>query len=132
MKPLPILCLALLAAAGCASPRAHAPVRDVSYSAIGTDPFWMLTIGDDRIVLTRGSPARDRLRDAVYPRVLPRTVEGVRIWESGEGVAVISIEARPGRCQGPSGIVYEDEVRVRLSGIELNGCGGRMLAGRRG
>ena len=131
MKPLPLLVLAA-AASGCASPRPHAPVRGVAYSAIGAEPFWMLTIGDDRIVLTRGTPERAGLRDAVYPRVLPRTVDRVRVWESGEGLAVISIEARPRRCTGPSGIVYEDEVRVRLSGLELSGCGGRILGERSG
>ncbi|MDP8994167.1 MAG: hypothetical protein M3N07_04155 [Pseudomonadota bacterium] len=131
MKPLPPL-LALLLAAGCAAPRPSAPVRDVVYSAVGADPFWMLTIGEDRIVLTRGGPGDERPHESVYPRALPREVDGVRIWQSGEGVQAITIEARPGRCVGPSGILYEDQVRVRLTGLELEGCGGRMFAGRRG
>jgi uncharacterized membrane protein len=123
--------LLLLPLAACASPRPYAPVRDVSYTAIGAEPFWMLTIGDDRIVLARGGEA-GRIAEAVYPRVLPRrTADGVEIWESGEGVQVIRIEARPERCEGARGLVYEDRVRIRLSGAELNGCGGRILGGGR-
>jgi hypothetical protein len=64
--------------------------------------------------------------------VLPRrTAEGSEIWESGEGVQVIVIEAKPERCEGARGLVYEDRVRIGLSGAELHGCGGRILAGGR-
>lgn len=120
---LPLLGLALLA--GCASPRPYAPVADVRYNAIGAEPFWLLTIGDDRIVLSRGG----KLSEAIYPRVMARREKDASIWESGDGVQVIAIEARRARCEGARGIVYEDRVRVRLSGTELNGCGGRILAG---
>jgi hypothetical protein len=65
-----------------------------------------------------------------YPRTLPRTVDGVRTWESGDGTAVISIEAFPGPCEASRGTRYRDRVRVRLSGRELNGCGGPRLGGR--
>jgi len=123
--------LLLLAAAGCSAERPYAPVRDVRYAAIGADPFWMLTIGDDRIVLARGGPGR-QIAEAVYPRVLPRVEGETTIWQSGEGVQVIGIEAWPQRCEGARGIVYEDRVRVRLSGAELVGCGGRILSGARG
>ena len=126
---LPLLGFALLA--GCASPRPYAPVADVRYNAIGAEPFWLLTIGDDRIVLARGGWEDGKLSEAVYPRVMARREKDALIWDSGEGVQVIGIEARPGRCEGARGIVYEDRVRVRLSGAELNGCGGRILAGGR-
>jgi uncharacterized membrane protein len=129
MKLFPLLAFALLA--GCAAPRPYAPVADIRYNAIGAEPFWLLAIGDGRIVLSRGGEG-GRMVEAVYPRVLPRQEKGALVWESGEGVQVIGIEARHGRCEGARGIVYEDRVRVRLSGVELNGCGGRILAGGRG
>ena len=69
---------------------------------------------------------------AVWPRTLPRIVDGVRSWESGDGTAVISVEAAPGPCEDPSGRRFEDHVRIRLSGRELTGCGGRLVDERRG
>jgi len=132
MKPLLPTFLAALLLSGCAAAeRPYAPVRDVRYSAIGAAPFWLLTIGDDRIVLARPSKGRG-MAEAVYPRVLARREGGVQTWQSGEGVQVIGIEARAGRCEGARGIVYEDQVRIRLSGAELNGCGGRIVEGGRG
>ena len=124
-----LLLLSAAALAGCSSERPYAPVSDVRYSALGHEPFWSLAIGDDRIVLTRAGPGkRESWRSQSYPRVLPRTVGGARTWELGEGTAVISVEARPGPCTGSRGTAYEDHVRVRLSGSELNGCGGRLLS----
>ena len=58
---------------------------------MGAEPFWLLVIGDDRIVLRLS----DQDGDAVWPRTLPRTENGARIWQSGEGVQVIAVEARP-------------------------------------
>ena len=126
MKAIPVLALVLIVVA-CAAPRPHTPVRDVAYSAIGAEPFWLLSIGDDRIVLSRRREGRGGLVEAVYPRTLPREEGGVRRWDSGEGVQVISIEARREECRNATGPVYEDRVRVRLSGVELHGCGGRIV-----
>jgi uncharacterized membrane protein len=123
----PLFTIALLA--GCAAaPRPYAPVADVSYSAVGHDPFWSLAIGDDAIVLSLPpAPGSRDILSQRYPRVLPRTLDGVRRWESGEGAAVISVEARNGPCTGSRGTRYADTVRVRLSGRELQGCGGRLI-----
>jgi uncharacterized membrane protein len=123
--------LPLLFLAGCqtgATP--YAPVENVRYSAIGNDPFWMVTIGDDAIVLTvarSGETSAAAMISHRYPRTLPRTVDGVRSWQSEDGTAVIHVEAWAGPCTGSGGIVHEDVVRVRLSGRELRGCGGRIL-----
>ena len=136
MTHLPALLalLPLLLVAGCAGgARAYAPVSEVSYAALGQDPFWSLAIGDDAIVL--GLPPLAASREIVshrYPRALPRTAGGVRRWESGDGTGVISVEARSGPCTGAGGTVFADRVRIRLSGRELEGCGGRLLAGGRG
>ena len=127
-----MLALPLLLATGCeTTPRPYAPVQDVRYSALGENPFWMLTIGDDRIVLRTGSGTGDdaAMRESVWPRTLPRTVEDKQIWESSVGTQVITVETSPGPCADSRGRNYEDHVRVRLSGAELIGCGGRLVRG---
>jgi uncharacterized membrane protein len=115
--------LPLLLAAGCeTSPEPYAPVQSVRYQAIGAEPFWLLTIGDDRIVLRTASEG-----ERAWPRSLPRTDErGMRFWQSGEGDGAILIGVRPGPCTAAGGRVHEDEVRIRLAGQELIGCGGRL------
>ena len=132
MKPaLPLLLLPLGLLGACQTyGRPYAPVESVRYQAMGAEPFWILTIGDDRIVLNTGLEATegwDEEGDIVWPRTLPRTVGGVRTWHSGEGTRIISIEARPGPCATEGGEVFEDDVTVRLSGRELTGCGGRLV-----
>jgi len=127
---LALLPLLLLGACQTYSDRPYSPVENVRYSAIGHAPFWMVTIGDDRIVLRLGHDAGEEAGeydDLVWPRTLPRTDGGFRTWESGDGTAVISIQARPGPCPGAGGRTYQDHVRVRLSGRELTGCGGRLV-----
>ncbi|MEA3046840.1 MAG: hypothetical protein QOJ53_1172 [Sphingomonadales bacterium] len=122
--------LFLLLAAGCATSQTpYSPVRDVAYQALGWNPMWLLAVGDDRIVL-RQAGAGER----AWPRVLPRTVDGVRIWQSGTGADRITIATRPGPCQSGSAgqAVYNYEHHVAVSvgdqgGLELRGCGGRML-----
>jgi uncharacterized membrane protein len=123
---LSLLCLTLLAACQTAS-QPYAPLDNVRYSAIGADPFWMVTIGDDRIVLRLGQ-AGSEVRDISYPRTLPNTQGNLTRWQSGEGTQVITVEARrlSEHCE-QSGRRYEDHVRVMLSGRMLEGCGGRLL-----
>jgi len=123
---LSLLCLSLLAACQTAS-QPYAPVDNVRYSAIGADPFWMVTIGDDRIVL-RLAQAGQPARDITYPRTLPVTQGDLTRWQSGDGTQVIAVEARrlTAACE-KSGRLYEDHVRVMLSGRMLDGCGGRLL-----
>ena len=127
--------LPLLLLAGCAASQTpYSPARNIGYSALGHDPFWMVTIGDDRIVLTFG-PAETgsrKLAGHSFRRVMPRMVDGVKSWESADGTAVIMVEARREECIGSRGAVFEDRVRVRLSGRELHGCGGRRLRVPRG
>ena len=129
MKALLLLPLAL--AAGCARSQPYAPVRQPHYTAIGAEPFWLLTIGAERIILSFGRE-RGGVRDMTYRRTGAALDKNVRRWEGGEGVAVIGVEAWRRPCGGAGGAMYEDVVRVRLSGRELNGCGGRLVAGGRG
>ena len=129
-----LLALPLPLAAGCAtSSTPYAPVRDVSYQAMGTGgSAWIVVIGDDRILFRVVGHGPERS----WPRVLPRTVDGVRIWQSGEGPEGITITARPGPCasedrqQRP--LSFEHAVTVRLGEGEYRGCGGRLLGGGQG
>lgn len=133
MKHAALLPLVLIA--GCASPaeEVYAPVKNYRYGAISHDPFWLVAIGDDRIVLTTGPSggrADGELASYDYPRVLPKELNGVRRWDSGEGTMAISIEARKGPCS-TGGRAYQDRVKVYLSGRTMDGCGGREV-GRSG
>lgn len=124
--------LLLLGLACCATNEApFSPVSQVDYSAVGHEPFWMVTIGDDSIVLTLGAqPGPERgLSSHRFARVLPKVSDGATRWESADGTAVITVEARPGPCTGSRGRVYRDRVTVSLSGRQLIGCGGPMMSG---
>ncbi len=131
----------LLVAAGCATNSVpYAPVRNVSYQAMGGSPMWLLTIGDDRIALRLR--ADDNRSEFSVPRVLPQTLNGMRSWQSGD-IPRIEVEARQGPCSGPGGETFEDRVLVRLTTDVLEaghirtmtderaGCGGRLLNGER-
>lgn len=125
-----LLLLPVLALGACATEsRLYNPVRDVRYSAIGADPFWQLTIGDDRIVLrVAADPATGQAPpDAIWPRTLPRIQDGVTTWQSDSGTASIEIESRPGPCGSDHGPTWRDSVTVRLAGRELTGCGGPLV-----
>jgi uncharacterized membrane protein len=116
MRLLPAL-PALLLAACATQPRVYQPVASQSYAALGSEPFWLLNIGDDRIVL------RTPEGESVWPRTMRTNVEGVRSWESGE----IRVVARPGPCTAENERVYEDYVTVTVPGRQLTGCGGRLV-----
>src|SRR3546814_6635520 len=85
-----LLPLTLLALAACAT-GADAPYRPVGafeYGAMGPDPFWMVAIGDDQIVLLIGPPggrADGENLSKSYPCVLPRGADGSRRWRSAGG-----------------------------------------------
>ena len=127
-----LLAVPILLAAGCAtSSTPYAPVRDAAYQAMGSQPFWQLVIGDDAIVFRPVAGGGEHR----WPRVLPRTVDGVRTWQSGSGPEGITITARPGPCadeprEGRE-LRFEHAVTVRMGedGPELTGCGGRLLSG---
>jgi uncharacterized membrane protein len=131
-----LLPLTLLALAGCSTmdDEPYSPVGEFQYGAMGHDPFWMVAIGDDQIVLTMGPPggrADGELTSTSYPGVLPQVTDGVRRWESSEGTKVIAIEARAADCT-TGGRHYPDSVTVKLSGRILEGCGGEELTERHG
>ncbi len=128
------LLLGFLALAGCSTTSdVHGPKDHFEYGAISHDPFWIVSVGDQQIVLTRGPSggrADGELTTVEFPRTLPvETESGVRRWESGQGSAFISLEARPGPCT-TGGRTYADTTRVIVSGQQqLRGCGGPEMRG---
>ena len=121
-----IVATAAAALAGCARPAVEREV-DLGYIARGSNPSWFLQIGESAIWLTFGVRRRHDppLPKMTYPPAAMVVEGGVRRWQSGSGVAVISVEAWPGGCQNEAaGSPITDRVRVRLSGRELEGCGG--------
>lgn len=105
----------LLLAAPAAAQTAAAP-----YRALGTEPFWSLTI-DARTI--RYEPAVGRAISVARPRQVARR-DG-RSWRTPR--LQVDITAR--RCSdGMSDRIFADTVRVRVDGQVLNGCGGRVLS----
>jgi hypothetical protein len=100
MKLLAFLVPPLLLAACASTPTPYNPVNDVRYSALGADPYWQVTIGDDRIVLRHAGDPQSATTpaDSVWPRTLPRIVDGTTTWQSQGPAGAIEIEARAQTC----------------------------------
>ena len=118
--------LAALAAAGCASQPVQL-MRNPVYQALGHEPGWQLAVGRREIALRFNGPGSRAMR---Y-RDVRHGARGIKSWDAGGGTMVISVDARRGPCEAGGGLVFEDHVRVRLSGRELSGCGGRVLGRER-
>lgn len=119
MKRVGLLC-ALVALGGCAHVAAQ---PKPPYRAIGTEPFWDLTI-DARLVFTdRGN---DMSVSEPAPRVLAtatgRTYRGRRL----------QVTITPSPCSdGMSDRSYPDRVSVSVDGQLYRGCGADALFFRR-
>lgn len=112
----------LLFAAACA------PIADVppppalpagSYRALGTEPFWNVTIADGRIRYERaGEPSFS------VPAPPPRTTFNGHRYETPR----ITVDVTHGQCSdGMSDRVYADTVMVLVGRETLRGCGGEIL-----
>jgi uncharacterized membrane protein len=113
-----------LAAAGCAtSSTPYAPVENVRYQGAGTEPFWLLAIGDDRIVLRIGDEDERQ-----WPRTLPMRDGNVVRWRSDGSAGPILVESRstPTPCE-LGNQSFQDVVRVMVGELRLEGCGGRLI-----
>jgi uncharacterized membrane protein len=128
---IPLVLLAL--AAGCAPAQreaAHAaaaePMPRHLFRGEGEAPYWVVVVDEREIVLTleSGGPGREAdYRTFRYAGVRAQSAGGVRRWTAGRGTAVISVEGWTEACV-LRGYDYRERARVRLSGRELNGCGG--------
>lgn len=135
MKPLRAFLPALaivLALAACAtaeqpeSDTPEPPAAAAIQSAHGDNPLWHVVIWPDRIGLLVDTRGRGREADFLrtrYEGVRETRSGAVRRWQAGRGTGVISVEIWDAPCV-QSGATYRQVARVRLSGRELNGCGG--------
>lgn len=90
------------------------------YRALGTEPFWSLTI-DGRSI--RYEPAGGRPISVARPR----PIVGI----NGELYRTqrMTVDITHTRCSdGMSDRIYADTVRVRIGRQALNGCGGRIVS----
>lgn len=116
MRKTAFAALAMVLAAGCVSTAAQFPAR---MSAIGTEPFWNLTIDGERV----GFSEPDRPE--------PRIGKAVRAASSGMALSLagtldgepIGIEIAAGPCSdGMSDRSYPYQVSVKLGVRLLSGC----------
>ncbi|MBX3593839.1 META domain-containing protein [Sphingomonas sp.] len=112
-----ILAAALpLALAGPALARPDAP-----YRAVGTEPFWSLTIDDRAIIF---EPMEGRALRVARPR--PIVGFNGEIYRTPR----LSVDVTHVRCNdGMSDRTYRDTVKVTLGRRVLSGCGGPAIAG---
>ena len=108
----PFALTATLALAGCAT----APPGIAPYRALGTEPFWGLSIGARNMTFTQPDAP-----PVIQPT--PRVIIGIagEIYQTPR----INVNIVHGRCSdGMSDRTYPDKVQVTVDGRRFNGCGG--------
>ncbi len=112
MRIAPIIALPALLIAGSATAQSNAQ----PYRAVGTEPFWALTIDGRTMRLVE--PGR---RDTVVARPVARpSFNGERYLARG-----MTVEVTRSRCNdGMSDRIYRDTVTVQVGRRTLKGCGG--------
>ena len=113
------LAVAPLSLAACAT---VAPVAgsEVAYRAVGTEPFWSVTIQDGRMNYDSAEGTRFSV-----PAPAPRTSFNGHRYET----ARLTVDVTHGQCSdGMSDRVYPDTVSVIADGRALRGCGGEAAA----
>ena len=111
MKTMPALPLLVLGLAACQT----VPAGQGDYRAIGTEPFWDLTIGRDLVFTDRGNNIQ-------VAEPAPRARTGV----AGETYVGrrLSVTIVHARCSdGMSDRSYPDTVTVTVDGRAYRGCG---------
>ena len=110
MKLAPTILVLFLAA--CATPQPKAAI----YPALGTEPFWNMTIGAQEMTFTQ--PDAQPVRQPT-----PKVIVGF----AGEIYRTprIDVNIVHVRCSdGMSDRTYPDKVQVTVDGRRFNGCGG--------
>lgn len=92
------------------------------YRALGTEPFWSLTIDGSRI---RYQPASGRVVTVARPRPIVG-FNGERYVTRGMTVDITHVEC----SDGMSDRTFHDTVRLTVNGRTLKGCGGDVLSQR--
>lgn len=93
----------------------RAPPETTAYRALGTEPFWSVTVRQGRATLER--PDHPPLTVAVTLTDDPRALRYV-----GEGLTLL---VTPGPCSdGMSDALYADKTQLAFGEGTLKGCGG--------
>lgn len=99
---------------GCVSAPAPSPIA--GYRALGTEPFWSLTIDAQGLVFTQ--PEAQAVRQ---PRPKPIIGFAGEIYQTPR----IHVNIVHAQCSdGMSDRTYPDKVQVDVDGKRFNGCGG--------
>lgn len=107
--------------AGCATVPPP-PANDDVYRALGTEPFWSLTIDQRTIAFEEANAPGVRIVQA-----RPRPIIGVagEIYQTPR----INVNIVHASCSdGMSDRIYPDKVQVRIDGRAFEGCGGQPMA----
>jgi heat shock protein HslJ len=122
-RPVAFSLAALLA--GCMAPPPPPPLTPNPpggvYRAVGTEPFWDLTIDERQMVFT------DRGNNVSVAQPTPRVIVGIagEIYQTPRlGVNIVHRQC----SDGMSDRVYPDTVQVDVDGRRYNGCGGGAVA----
>lgn len=108
----------LLLLAACAPVQPPAPTVAEPYRALGTEPFWALTIDGRRIVFTEANAPGVEIAQPT-----PRPIHGF----AGDIYLTprIHVNTVHGRCSdGMSDRVYPDSIQLTVDGRAYRGCGG--------
>lgn len=113
-----------LALAGCVEPPPLPPPPPTGplYVALGTEPFWRLTMNSAEIVFTEANAPGVQIAQPT-----PRPIIGVagEIYQTPR----INVNVVHAQCSdGMSDRIYPDKVQVRVDGRAFEGCGGEPMA----
>ena len=117
----PIILGALALLAGCMQPPPPPPITPnppgSTYRALGTEPFWDLTIDSRQMIFT------DRGNNVSVAAATPRVIIGIagEIYQTPR----LSVNIVHAQCSdGMSDRTYPDKVQVTADGHHYEGCGG--------
>ena len=113
----------LLSSCLAAPPPPPPPPAGDLYVAVGTEPFWRLTINEQEMVFTEANAPGVQIMQPT-PKVI--VAFAGEVYQSQR----IGVNIVHGRCNdGMSDRVYPDRVQVRVDGRAFEGCGGEPLPG---
>ena len=103
-------------------------VVDTIFSALGTEPFWAVTVRKDSVILT--TPKRPT--GMRFPAARADTVKGEERWRTRMPGHVLELRATRASCSDSmSDTKYSHTATVVLDGRRMRGCGGRRTEGPR-
>ena len=112
---IPCLVLGMLALAGCVT---SPPPSNEVYRALGTEPFWALTIDRREIVFTEANAPGVRI---VEP--LPKVIHGFA-GDIYQGKRINVNMVRTPCSDGMSERTYPHKIQLRVNERAFEGCGG--------